>query len=80
MGDIGGFMEFVFMFLNLLSSLPINILYEKDIVNKLFKFDLENNYIYIKKFPKSKMPIDFQELYKNEQFNIYFQNDKQKKN
>ena len=73
-GDIGGFMEFIFIVLNLFSFLPIHISYEKEIVNKLFKFDLGKNLIYVKKFEKSKIPIDFLELYKNEQFyntNIY---------
>lgn len=78
-GDVGGFMEFIFNLLKILSSFPIHILYEKDIVNKLFKFDLKNNYIYIKKFQKSKMPIDFQELYKNDQFNDTILDNKKKK-
>ena len=68
-GDIGGFMEFAFMFLELISSLPIHILYEIEIVNKLFKFDLKNNYIYIKKFGKSNNIIDFQKLNEDEMFN-----------
>ena len=73
-GDIGGFMEFIFIVFNLFSFLPIDISYEKEIVNKLFKFDLGKNLIYVKKFEKSKIPIDYLELYKNEQFdntNIY---------
>ena len=63
-GDIGGFMEFIFIIFNLISFFPIDILYETEIVNKLFKFDIENKYIYVKKFQKSKIPIDFQEIYR----------------
>ena len=80
-GDVGGFMEFVFIVFNLLSFLPIDILYEKEIVNKLFKFDLEKELVYVKKFKKSKLPIDFQELYKNSReynTNIYDGTDKDK--
>ena len=62
-------MDHILILLKFLSFFPINILYEKEIVNKLFKFDFENHYIYVKKFDKSKMPIDFIELYKNELFN-----------
>ena len=68
-GDVGGFMDLILILLKFLSFFPINILYEKEIVNKLFKFDFENHYIYVKKFEKSKMPIDFIELYNNDFFN-----------
>ena len=67
-GDIGGFMDFIYIIFNLISSFPIDILYEKEIVIKLFNFDMDNRLIYVKKFPKSKIPIDFQELSKNKNY------------
>ena len=44
-------MDFIYIIFNLISSFPIDILYEKEIVNKLFNFDMDNRVIYVKKFP-----------------------------
>jgi len=60
-----GFMDIIYFIIDLILIFHINPLYEIDIVNKLFKFDLENKLIYIKKFPKSNIPIDFLVLNNN---------------
>ena len=65
MAYFGGFMEMIYFIIDLILIFHINPLYEIDIVNKLFKFDLENKIIYIKKFPKSKIPTDFLVLNNN---------------
>ena len=65
MAYFGGFMDMIYFIIDLILIFHINPLYEIDIVNKLFKFDLENKLIYIKRFPKSKIPIDFLVLNNN---------------
>ena len=57
--EVGGFMETLFAFLNIISSFPIDILYKIRIFNKLFIFDLKSNLIKSKALLKSKRPIDF---------------------
>ena len=47
-GDVGGAMEVISLFFNIISSFPIDILYELTIVNDLFNFDINNKKIYIK--------------------------------
>ena len=53
LSDVGGFMEFIFLFFRIISSFSTNILYELSIVNNLFEFDLDNKLILVrKKFQK----------------------------
>jgi hypothetical protein len=48
LGDVGGLMEVVFSFFNILSSFIVGILYEESLVNNLFSFDLEKKIISLK--------------------------------
>ena len=48
LSDVGGFMEFIFLFFRIISSFSTNILYELSIVNNLFEFDLDNKYILVR--------------------------------
>ena len=41
-------MEVISLIFNIISSFPIDILYELTIVNDLFNFDINNKKIYIK--------------------------------
>ena len=45
LGDVGGLMEILFTFLNLISSFITELLYDKSLVNNLFSFDLNKKYI-----------------------------------
>ena len=67
LGDVGGLMEFLSSFFNIICNLIIDILYEKSLVNNLFSFDLNKNAILIKNnnnkilkekdiFPENKEP------------------------
>ena len=49
LGDVGGLMEILFSFLNIISSLVTEILYDRTLVNNLFSFDLNKKYIIINK-------------------------------
>ena len=49
LGDVGGLMETLFTFLNIISSLLTEILYDKSLVNDLFSFDIEKKMIVINK-------------------------------
>ena len=40
LGDVGGLMEILFTFLNIVSSFVTEVLYDKSLVNDLFSFDL----------------------------------------
>ena len=69
LGNIGGFMQVVFLFLKIISYFSIQILYETSLVNNLFEFNIEKKIIYfnskqrkyIKKnstfYPKLYIPI-----------------------
>ena len=48
LGDVGGLMEIIFSFFNIICSLITKILYEKSLVNNLFEFDLNKKVILIK--------------------------------
>ena len=54
LGDVGGLMEILFTFLNIISSLLTEILYDKSLVNDLFSFDIEKKMIVINKKNKNK--------------------------
>ena len=49
LGDVGGLMEIVYTFLNLISSFVTEILYDKSLVNNLFSFDLNKKYVVFNK-------------------------------
>ena len=59
MGRCGGFMDFISIILNIISSIPLNIFYELEIVNTLFRFDMENKLVFVKELPNPKIPRDF---------------------
>ena len=41
LGDVGGLMELVYSFFNMICSFIMEISYEKNLVNNLFAFDLK---------------------------------------
>ena len=43
LGEVGGFMEIISSFFNLISSFLVDIIYENSLINELFEFDLKNN-------------------------------------
>ena len=45
LGDVGGLMEILYSFLNVISSLVTEILYDRSLVNDLFSFDLNKKYV-----------------------------------
>ena len=45
LGDVGGLMEILYTFLNIISSFVTEILYDKSLVNNLFSFDLNKKYV-----------------------------------
>ena len=45
LGDVGGLMEILYSFLNVISSLVTEILYDRSLVNNLFSFDLNKKYV-----------------------------------
>ena len=45
LGDVGGLMEILYTFLNMISSFITEILYDKSLVNNLFSFDLNKKYV-----------------------------------
>ena len=54
LGDIGGLMEILFTFLNIISSLSVNILYEISLVNNIFDFNIKNQLIILKEKKNQK--------------------------
>ena len=56
LGDVGGLMEILYTFLNIITSFVTEILYDKSLVNNLFSFDLNKKYVVFNK-SKSKIPI-----------------------
>ena len=45
LGDVGGLMEILYSFLNIISSFITEILYDRSLVNNLFTFDLNRKYV-----------------------------------
>ena len=45
LGDVGGLMEILYSFLNIISSFITEILYDRSLINNLFSFDLEKKYV-----------------------------------
>ena len=59
LGDVGGLMEILFTFLNIISSFVIEILYDKSLINNLFSFDLNRKLVILKnKHKKSQINED----------------------
>ena len=52
LGDVGGLMEILYSFLNIITSFVIEILYDKSLVNNLFSFDLNNKFVVFNRFKK----------------------------
>ena len=52
LGDVGGLMEILYSFLNIMTSLVTEILYDKSLVNNLFSFDLNNKFVVFNRFKK----------------------------
>ena len=53
LGDVGGLMEILYSFLNIMTSLVTEILYDKSLVNNLFSFDLNNKFVVFNRFKKN---------------------------
>ena len=49
LGDVGGLMEILYSFLNIISSFVTEILYDKSLVNNLFSFDINKRYVVFNK-------------------------------
>ena len=49
LGDVGGLMEILYTFLNLISSFVTEILYDRSLVNDLFSFDLNKKTVVLNK-------------------------------
>ena len=60
LGDVGGLMEVLLSFFNLICSFSTDIFYEKTIVNNLFEFDLDKKVTSLK-INKNKENNDFQD-------------------
>ena len=67
LGDVGGLMEIVSSFFNIIATLITNILYEKALINNLFSFDLEKKFVLIKNNKK----IDSNNIQSDNNPNIY---------
>ena len=59
LGDVGGLMEVLLSFFNIICSFSTDIFYEKTIVNNLFEFDLDKK-VTLLKINKNKENNDFQ--------------------
>ena len=58
LGEIGGLMEIIFSFFSVISSLVVDTLYEKNIANNLFSFNVKKKFILIKKEKNSTFKIN----------------------
>ena len=45
LGDVGGLMEILLTFLNIISSFVTEVLYDRSLVNNLFSFDMNKKYV-----------------------------------
>ena len=54
LGDVGGLMEFIFSFFNIISMIITDLLYDIDLVNNLFSFDLDRKEVLIKNLKTEK--------------------------
>ena len=58
LGDVGGLMEILFTFLNIISSFITEVLYDSSLVNNLFSFDLNKKYIVFNKARFKNMQVN----------------------
>ena len=58
LGDVGGLMEILWTFLNIISSFISEMLYEKSLVNNLFSFDIDKKTIILKKEGKNNKELN----------------------
>ena len=58
LGDVGGLMEILYTFFNLMASFLNEVIYDKSLVNSLFSFNIDKNEIYIKTRPKRNIKIN----------------------
>ena len=76
LGDVGGLMEVISSVFNVISIFIADLLYDIDIVNNLFSFDLGRKVVILKKDKKEIDNID--NIYADDEINIY-NNKKSKK-
>ena len=62
LGEVGGFMEIINSFFNLICSFFVDILYEKTFANNLFSFNLKKKLILFKKDKNSEFKINKEEI------------------
>ena len=77
LGDVGGLMEILYTFLNIISSFLTEVLYDQSLVNNLFSFDLDKKYVVFNKIKiknkhkRSKEDNNsVKDLYKEDENNI----------
>ena len=77
LGDVGGLMEILYTFLNIISSFLTEVLYDQSLVNNLFSFDLDKKYVVFNKikiknkYKRSKEDNNsVKDLYKEDENNI----------
>ena len=79
LGDVGGLMEVVWSAFNLLSMFVTDLLYDIDIVNTLFSFDLTKKIVIMKKGPEELVGTSNEDeinIYNNKKTKIKFSNEK----
>ena len=72
-GEVGGLMEFIYSFFNIILSFIVNEVYEKSLVNSLFSFNIDRNLILFKNkyIQNNKDNInDFQKIESDKKVNI----------
>ena len=84
LGEIGGLMEIIFSFFSVISSLVVDTLYEKNIANNLFSFNVKKKFILIKKeknttFKINKETKEDKNLYDKKKNIIHFVKRRKKK-
>ena len=67
LGDVGGLMEILYSFFNLITSFLTEISYDKSLINSLFNFDINKKQIIIKRTIKRN-----NQLQKNEKINSFY--------
>jgi len=79
LGDVGGLMEVVWSAFNLLSMFVTDLLYDIDIVNTLFSFDLTKKIVIMKRGPEELVGTSNEDeinIYNNKKTKIKFSNEK----
>ena len=73
LGEVGGLMEFIYSFFNIILSFIVNEVYEKSLVNSLFSFNIDRKLILFKNkyIQNNKDNInDFQKIESDKKVNI----------